>query len=74
MKIVANERFLDDRNEYQKDVEYSVPNDKGYYYCGMGWARRVGDPIPVQDQPEEVSLDIHRVEQKTKTSWWRRNG
>jgi len=70
MKIVANERFLDGRNEYLKDKEYSVPNDKGYYFCHMGWARKEGEPEILElDQPSETSLDIQDVEHKTKSRW-----
>lgn len=57
MKITANQKFLDERDVYEKDQEYEVPLEKGYYFCRLGWAYSAEMP-KAEPSTEEVNLEI----------------
>lgn len=59
MRIRALDTFLHEKNRYEKDEKYEVPDNEGFYFCMNGWAQdldaagKVNPPVA-----EEVDLDI----------------
>ena len=59
MRILATQTFLDDRDKYEEDQEYTVDDGLGLYFCRNGWARNLDEEVESVPQPTEVDLDVH---------------
>lgn len=68
MRIRADQKFREDTETYEKDVEYTVPDELGYYFCRVGWATNLDADTPKEEQPSEVDLDIHNASLHIKDS------
>lgn len=60
MRILALDTFLHEKNRYEKDVKYEVPDNEGFYFVMNGWAQDL-DAAEKVEAPvaEEVNLNIH---------------
>lgn len=59
MRILATDTFLDEKDKYEKDVEYDVPDEKGYYFIANHWALNTASMKESKDPvAEAVDLDI----------------
>lgn len=68
MRIKADTKFREGYDTFEKDVEYDVPDEQGYYFCRVGWATNLDAPVEKEEQPAEVDLDIHNSSHVVKDS------
>jgi hypothetical protein len=68
MRIEPNQVFLDDTDRFEPDTEYEVDDNRGYYFCRMGWAKNLDEEVESEEQPSEVDLNIHNASHKVKDS------
>jgi len=76
MKIVPNQRFIHDRQAYEKDQEYDVSEELGQYFENVGWvgddkekandnhnrlAADLGLPTAAPDDTEAVVSELERT-------------
>lgn len=70
MQILALDTFLHEKDRYEKDKKYEVPDDEGFYFCMQGWAQDLNAAEKVRDEPvaESVDLDIQNSSMGMKDS------
>lgn len=63
MRILPNQVFLDEEDRYEPDQVYEVSDEKGYYFCAVGWAESVDSDYVAtgENTGEVVTLDIHNA-------------
>lgn len=60
MRILALDTFLHEKDRYEKDEKYEVPEGEGFYFVMNGWAQDLDAKETVQPTlPEDATLDIH---------------
>jgi hypothetical protein len=65
VKITPNQVFLHGYDRYEVDQEYDVSEGLGTYFVLNGWADSDEITSSGEEQPAEVTLDIHDVDRPT---------
>lgn len=60
MRINVLETFLDGRDRYERGEVRNVPEAKGAYFVGLGWAEDADGQVPTgKREGGPLKLDIH---------------